>query len=211
VAYQALAAVLGGTQSLHTNSMDEALGLPTEESVRLALRTQQILAYETGVADSVDPLGGSYLVEKLTDELEARAETYLAEIDDLGGSLAAIEAGYIQREIQASAYQTQMAIETGDNVIVGVNRFSRQETPTIELHKANPAIEAAQRQHIDELRATRNNSQTEASLDQLAETAQGDSNMLPAIIQCLRAQATLGEITDRLRLQWGEYRPTTTI
>ena len=207
VTLQALAAVLGGTQSLHTNSMDEALGLPTREAARIALRTQQIIAYESGVTDSADPLGGSYLVEKLTDQLEAEAQSYLEQIADLGGALAAIEAGYIQREIQQSAYEAQMAIQDNEKVIVGVNRFDGDESPPIEILKLDPQIEAAQRRHIAELRSSRDQNQVETELGRLAVAAQGEENMIPRMLACLESSATIGEICDVLRQVWGEHQP----
>ncbi len=211
VAYQALAAVLGGTQSLHTNSMDEALGLPTEEAAHLALRTQQVLAYETGVTDTVDPLAGSYVIEKLTDELEQRAEAYLQQIEDLGGALSAIEQGFIQREIQESAYESQLAVQDGEQIIVGVNKFEEADPTSIELHRVDPAIEAAQQKHLEQTRAGRDADDYQRSLDQLTKTAQGDENLLPALIHCLESQATIGEIAGRLRQIWGEYQPPATL
>jgi methylmalonyl-CoA mutase N-terminal domain/subunit len=207
VALQALAAVLGGTQSLHTNSYDEALGLPTEESVRLALRTQQIIAHESGVASTADPLGGSYVVERLTDEIEARARDYLNTIDDLGGGLRAIQSGFIQHEIQDSAYRSQRALETGDRTVVGVNRYAEGDETKIELHRPDPAVERGQREAVEQLRRTRDQAKAGESLARLAEVAAGDENLLPSILACVEADVTLGEICDELRAQWGEYAP----
>lgn len=211
VTLQALAAVLGGTQSLHTNSMDEALGLPTEQAVRLALRTQQIIAYESGAPDSVDPLAGSYTVERLTDDLEDHARAYLQEVDDLGGALAAIESGYIQREIQESSYKAQQAVEAGDEVIVGVNRFAEEEQPTVEIHRLNPEVERQQRAMLDRVREERDAEETEGALTELAAAADTDDNLLPLLLHCVQVGATLGEICDSLRRVWGEYTPPTTI
>jgi methylmalonyl-CoA mutase N-terminal domain/subunit len=209
VTLQALAAVLGGTQSLHTNSRDEALSLPTEESVRIALRTQQVIAYESGVADTVDPLAGSYFIEHLTDEIEARARTYLDEIDALGGALAAIEAGYIQREIQNAAYRYQRAVEAGDATVVGVNRFEVEQTHKPALLRVDPAIEEAQRARLRILRERRDTVRVSELLDRLASAAQESENLMPLLITCAEADVTLGEICSVLREVWGEYRPST--
>lgn len=205
VTLQALAAVMGGTQSLHTNSMDEALWLPTEKSVRLALRTQQIIAHESGVADSIDPLAGSYLVEHLTDEIERQAEAYLQRIDELGGAMAAIEKGYIQNEIQESAYQYQRAIEQEQAVVVGVNAFQVEETITLERQKVDPAIEAAQCARLGELRQRRDAARAQECLAQLESAANSDENLLPVFITCVENDLTLGEICGLLRSVWGEY------
>jgi methylmalonyl-CoA mutase N-terminal domain/subunit len=204
---QALAAVLGGTQSLHTNSMDEALWLPTESSVRVALRTQQIIAYESGVADTIDPLAGSYLIEYLTDEIEQRAQVYLDRIDALGGALAAIEQGFIQNEIQNAAYQTQMAIERGEQIVVGVNRFQIDEKLELERLKVDPAIEMAQRQRLAELRTRRDNLRVQELLAQLETAARGEAALMPLFIECVENDITLGEICNTLRRVWGEYQP----
>jgi len=204
---QALAAVLGGTQSLHTNSMDEALWLPTESSVRVALRTQQIIAYESGVADTIDPLAGSYLIEYLTDEIEQRAQVYLDRIDALGGALAAIEQGFIQNEIQNAAYQTQMAIERGEQIVVGVNRFQIEEKLELERLKVDPSIEMAQRQRLAELRARRDNGRVQELLAQLESAARGEAALMPLFIECVENDITLGEICNTLRRVWGEYQP----
>ena len=208
VGWQALAAVLGGTQSLHTNSMDEALALPSEQSVQVALRTQQLIAYESGVADSADPLGGSYYVEALTDEIEKRASDYIAKIDQMGGSVEAIERGYIQKEIQESAYRYQKEIETGDRVIVGVNRFQTKEPPPTGLSKVDPEVREAQMKRLTELRASRDSQRVETSLASLKKTAQGEGNLMVPILDCVRANCTLGEICDVLRGVFGEYEST---
>ncbi|MCS7247776.1 MAG: methylmalonyl-CoA mutase family protein [Anaerolineales bacterium] len=206
-ALQALAAVLGGTQSLHTNSMDEALWLPTETSARIALRTQQIIAYESGVADTVDPLAGSYLLEYLTDEIERRAQVYLDHIDALGGALMAIEQGYIQNEIQNAAYETQRAIERGEQIVVGVNCFQIEEKLELERLKVDPAIEVTQRQRLAELRAKRDHARVQELLAQLESTARGEGALMPLFIECVENSVTLGEICNTLRRVWGEYRP----
>ncbi len=205
VTLQALAAVFGGTQSLHTNSMDEALWLPTEKSVRVALRTQQIIAYESGVADSVDPLAGSYLIEYLTDEIEQRAEAYLARIDEMGGALQAIEKGFIQNEIQNAAYAAQQAIERGEQVVVGVNQFQVEEELTLERLKVDPAIELRQKERLRELRKSRNKERVTSLLSRVAEAAKGDENLMPLFIECVENDITLGEICNTLRAVWGEY------
>jgi methylmalonyl-CoA mutase N-terminal domain/subunit len=211
VALQALAAVLGGTQSLHTNSMDEALWLPTEKAVRVALRTQQIIAHESGVADSIDPLAGSYLVEYLTDEIEGRARDYLQKIDEMGGALAAIERGFIQGEIQEAAYRFQQAFERGEEVVVGVNAFEADERVDLEQLKVDPAIEAAQCARLAALRARRNESRVSELLGQLEAAARSRDNLLPLFITCVENDITLGEICWLLRGIWGEYQPPATI
>jgi methylmalonyl-CoA mutase N-terminal domain/subunit len=207
VAMQALSAVLGGTQSLHTNSMDEALALPTQAAVQVALRTQQIIAYESGVADSVDPLAGSYLIEHLTDEIEVRAQEHITRIDDLGGALAAIEAGYINREINDAAYDYQRAIESGDQVIVGLNRFTVDEEQPIDLLRVDPAIEAAQHERLRALRAGRDNGKVAELRAQLDAAARRDENLMPLLITCVENDVTLGEVCNTLRVVFGEYRP----
>ena len=211
VAIQALAAVLGGTQSLHTNSMDEALALPTEEAVQVALRTQQIIAYESGVADTIDPLAGSYYVEKLTDEIETRARDYLDRIDALGGALAAIEAGYIQREIQESAYRFQRAVEAEERIIVGVNRFQVAEDRKPDILRVDESVGAAQVERLRKLRAERDNLAVERCLNALHHAAQGDANLMPFILDAVEAYATIGEICNILRRVFGEYQAPTTI
>lgn len=208
VAIQALAAVLGGTQSLHTNSMDEALGLPTEHSVRLALRTQQILAHESGIAHTIDPMAGSFAIEALTDEIESRALAYIEQIDALGGAGAAVEHGFMQREIQNAAYQAQIEIEDGDRLVVGVNAYASEEPLRLKPLRVDPAIEAGQRQRLQSLRAQRDASAVEAGLAAIQEGAQGSHNLMPRFIEAVEAGATLGEICDRLRQVWGEFRPT---
>ena len=205
VAWQALAAVLGGTQSLHTNSMDEALALPTEQSVQIALRTQQLIAYESGAADTADPLGGSYYIEKLTDEIEKRAKDYIDKIDLMGGSVVAVEKGYIQQEIQEAAYRYQKEIETGDRVIVGVNRFQTQEPPPQGLLKVDPKVREVQIKRISELKASRSSQGVKASLEELKKVARGDGNLMIPILSCVRAYCTLGEVCDSLRSVFGEY------
>jgi methylmalonyl-CoA mutase N-terminal domain/subunit len=207
VTMQALAAVLGGTQSLHTNSMDEALWLPTEKSVRVALRTQQIIAYESGVADSIDPLAGSYLLEYLTDEIEKRAKEYIRRIDDMGGARAAIERGYMQSEIQDAAYRFQKAVERKDQVVVGVNAFQVEEHMTLERLKVDPAIEQSQRAHLAKLRAGRDAVRAAELLTRLETAARGSENLMPVLIICMEADLTLGEVCGVLRKIWGEYQP----
>jgi methylmalonyl-CoA mutase N-terminal domain/subunit len=207
VALQALAAVLGGTQSLHTNSRDEALCLPTAQAVQIALRTQQIIAHESGVADTVDPLAGSYYVEHLTDEIERQVMDYLHRIDELGGMPAAIERGFVQREIQNSAYAYQKAIEKGDLVIVGVNQFTVQENQKLEMLRVDPAVGEAQRAKLATLHSERDNARVRQTLDALRADAKGDANLMPPILDCVEAYATLGEICDVMRAVFGEYRP----
>jgi methylmalonyl-CoA mutase N-terminal domain/subunit len=208
---QALAAVLGGAQSLHTNSRDEALALPTAEAARLALRTQQILAYESGVTETPDPLAGSYYVESLTNGLEAAANDYLKEIEALGGTLAAIESGYQQRQIQESSYQVQRAIESGSKVVVGVNKFRDEETSTPPIQRIDPEGERRQVARVQKIRAERDAAQWAASLARLEEAARGDENLMPPIIDAVKAYATVGEICDRLRGVWGEHRELITV
>lgn len=208
VTIQALAAVLGGTQSLHTNSRDEALALPTEESARIALRTQQIIAYESGVADTIDPLAGSYYVESLTDEIERRAWAYIDYIDELGGAVAAIEQGYMQKEIHKAAYETQMAIERGEKIVVGVNKFQIEGEKPPEIHRVDPNIGKIQAERLAKLRAERSQTAWKEALDALRAAAQSDDNLMPHIIHAVRAYATTGEICDVLRDVFGEYRPS---
>ena len=203
---QALAAVLGGTQSLHTNSKDEALALPTKNSAQIALRTQQIIAYESGVVNTIDPLAGSFFVEALTDELEKEAEEYIMKIDELGGSPSAIEIGYIQKEIQKSAYQYQKDIEDGKRIIVGVNKFVVEEEEMPEILKINPEIEKNQIEFLKKIKAERNNSLVNEKLKSLKEAAQSDANLMPFIIDAVRVYASIGEICNTLREVFGEYR-----
>jgi methylmalonyl-CoA mutase N-terminal domain/subunit len=208
---QALAAILGGAQSLHTNSRDEALALPTEDAVRLALRTQQILAHETGVADTPDPLGGSYYVEALTSGLEVSAQGYLDEIEALGGTLAAIEAGFQQRQIQESAYRRQRAIESGEAVVVGVNAFVDDAWSAPPLQRIDPDEERRQVERVRRVRAQRDPFAWGRAMDRLAAVARGPENLMPALIDGARAWATLGEMSDVLRTAWGEHRESVTI
>jgi methylmalonyl-CoA mutase N-terminal domain/subunit len=205
VALQALAGVLGGTQSLHTNSRDEALGLPTEEAAGLALRTQQIIAHETGVTNEPDPLGGSYYIEKLTDDIERGAREYIAKIDALGGTLAAIEQGYIQGEIQNAAYAYQQAVERGEKIVVGVNRFRQDETQPHPVFRLDPELERQQVARLRELRASRDKVCAEQCLSELEQAARGSDNLMPRILAACEASATVGEISDRLRNVFGEY------
>ncbi|HEX8180277.1 MAG TPA: methylmalonyl-CoA mutase family protein [Pyrinomonadaceae bacterium] len=209
---QALAAVLGGTQSLHTNAMDEALALPTEGAARVALRTQQVIAHESGVADTVDPLAGSYAIEQLTSELEQRAADYIKKIDAMGGMLRAIETGYVQREIQEAAYQYQRAVETGEAVVVGVNRFQVAEDAAPPTLRVDPAVEPAQVERVRAVRQRRDNNQTENALDALqTAAARSTENLLPRILAAVEAYATVGEISHRLRRVWGEYQEAITV
>ena len=211
VTLQALAAVLGGTQSLHTNSRDEALSLPTEESVQIALRTQQIIAHESGVADTIDPLAGSYFVERLTDEIERRSREYIEKIDHIGGALAAIEQGFIQREIQDSAYQYQKEIERQDRIVVGVNRFTVEEESALRRLKVDPAVGEQQAARLAALRERRDNERVGVLLAHLQKAAQSDENLLPVILECVEAYTTLGEICGALREVFGEYSPSAII
>ncbi len=211
VAFQALAAVLGGTQSLHTNSMDEALCLPSEEAVQIALRTQQLIAHESGVAETVDPLGGSYFVEQLTQEIEKNAEAYIEKIDAMGGAPAAIERGYIQKEIQDSAYRYQREIEDGQRVVVGLNRFQTEEETPENLLRVDPTVREAQIQRLQALRSERDPAAVPRSLNALRKAAEGDQNLMTPIIAAVKAYATLGEICDVLRGVFGEYQQVTTL
>ena len=207
VTLQALAGVLGGTNSLHTNSKDEALALPTEDSVRIALRTQQVIAYESGVADTIDPLAGSYYVESLTDELEAKAVAYIGHIDQLGGAVKGIEAGYQQREIHDAAFRAQRAVESKEQIIVGVNNFTvREESGHNELLKIDLALEKRQKEKLAAVRAERSQAAAQAALDKVEATARDGGNLMPVIIDAVRAYATLGEISDRMRNVFGEYQ-----
>jgi methylmalonyl-CoA mutase N-terminal domain/subunit len=206
VTMQALAAVLGGTQSLHTNSKDEALALPSEAAVRTALRTQQVIAYESGAADSIDPLAGSYMVEALTDEIEKQANEYIDRIAELGGAVAAIEQGYMQREIHEAAYRYQREVESGRRTVVGVNAFSTEEAPPKGLLRVNPAVEQAQRGRVQALKAGRDNQAVAKALLELRAAADGSANLMPAIIAAVKVDATLGEVCGVLRESFGEYR-----
>jgi len=208
VTMQALAAVLGGTQSLHTNSRDEALALPTEESVRIALRTQQVIAYESGAADSIDPLAGSFLVESLTDQIEKAALEYIDKIDQLGGAVEAISRGFQQKEIQDSAYAYQKAIEKNELIIVGVNKFTVQEPPPTGLLKVKEAVEISQKKSLGEMKTGRDNAAVQASLAQLEIAAKGTDNLMPYILAAVKAYATLGEIADVFREVFGKHTET---
>jgi len=203
-AFQALAAVLGGAQSLHTNSLDEAYALPSEQAVTLALRTQQILAYETGIINTADPLGGSYFVERMTLDMEAAAQEYIQQIDRLGGMLAAIEAGFPQAEIAAASYRYQREIEAGDRIVVGSNRFQADEQP-IELFVVDPSVQKHQEEKLRALRARRRNFTVQTALDRLARAAEGTENLMPYLLEAVRSYATLGEICDVLRNVFGVY------
>jgi methylmalonyl-CoA mutase N-terminal domain/subunit len=206
VALQAMAAVLGGTQSLHTNGQDEALSLPTEQSARIALRTQQVIGYESGVADAPDPFGGSEYVEQLTDKIEAGAREYVAHIDALGGAVKAIERGYIQSEIQNSAYQYQKAIEDQRQIVVGVNKFETEEMEPLKPFRIDPELEQRQVQRLREVRASRSATEVCEKLAELEAAARGTENLMPRIVESCRAFATVGEISDALRRVFGEYR-----
>jgi methylmalonyl-CoA mutase N-terminal domain/subunit len=207
VAIQALAAVLGGTQSLHTNSMDEALWLPTEKSVRVALRTQQIIGYESGVADTIDPMAGSYVIEYLTNEIEAQAKKYIERIDNIGGALKAIEQGYLQNEIQDAAYQYQKQVENKENLVVGVNSFEIDENIELERLAVDPTIEKNQIAKLQKLKSTRDSSKVSELLTILENESKTQNNLMPLIVECVENDITLGEICGVLRKTWGEYQP----
>jgi len=211
VAFQALSAVLGGTQSLHTNSMDEAFALPGEEAVQIALRTQQLIGYESGVADTVDPLGGSYYIEELTEEIFNRAKEYIDKIEELGGAASAIEQGFIQREIQDSAYRYQREIEKGERVVVGVNKFQVEEESPKDLLRVDPAVRISQMERLKRLKSERANARVKDILSELKNAAEGKDNLMPIILDAVKAYATLGEICDALRDVFGEYQPVSTI
>jgi len=206
VAFQALAAVLGGTQSLHTNSRDEAYALPTEDSVRLALRTQQLIAYESGVADMIDPFGGSYAVEALTDEIEKKSMEYIEKIEAMGGAIKAIESGYVQGEIGESAYQYQKEIEAKKRIIVGLNQFQIEEEPLRDILRIKPEVEQYQKEKLAKVKKERNNGKVKETLAALKRAAQGTDNVVPPILEAVKAYGTLGEISDTLREVFGEYR-----
>jgi methylmalonyl-CoA mutase N-terminal domain/subunit len=206
VAFQALAAVFGGTQSLHTNSRDEAFALPTEESVRIALRTQQVIAYESGVADSIDPLAGSYAVEALTDEIEKKAMEYISKIDKMGGAAKAIESGFIQQEIADSAYQYQKEIESKKRIIVGVNQFQVEEAPLRDILRIPPEVERTQKEKLARVKKERDSANVRKTLASLKTVAQGTGNVVTPILEAVKAYATVGEISDTLREVFGEYR-----
>jgi methylmalonyl-CoA mutase N-terminal domain/subunit len=208
---QALAAVLGGTQSLHTNSLDEALSLPTEQAARIALRTQQVIAHESGVADTVDPFAGSYAIEQLTNELEQRAVDYIEKIDAMGGMLKAIEAGYVQREIQDAAYDYQRAVETNDAIVVGVNKFQSEEEVPIPIMTIDEKIEREQVERVRAVRERRDASKADAAISRLIDAASGTENLLPRILECVESEVTVGEISHALRKVWGEYKEAVTV
>ena len=210
-AFQALAAVLGGTQSLHTNSWDEALSLPSQEAVEIALRTQQLIAHETGAADVIDPMGGSYYLESLTDTLETQARDYIARIDQLGGAVAAIQQGYVQREVQEAAYRFQQQIESEDQVIVGVNRFTTAPKPIDKLFRVDPSWVKRQQERTQEVRAARDQQAAAAALKRLERAVNSGENTMPVLVECVEAYCTIGEICDLLRNLWGEMREVVVI
>jgi methylmalonyl-CoA mutase N-terminal domain/subunit len=210
-ALQALAAVLGGTQSLHTNSFDEALALPTEQSARIALRTQQVIAYESGAPQTIDPLAGSYYIESLTDQIEAGAHSYLDKIDAMGGTLKAIERGYIQAEIQNAAYEYQQAVDRKEAIVVGVNAFGIDEEKEIPLQRIDESLERNQVERLKALRVKRDQAKWKAALQQVEDTARGTGNLMPAIVEAVEASATVGEISDAMRRVYGEYKETVVI
>jgi len=210
-AIQAMAAVLGGTQSLHTNSFDEALALPTEASARIALRTQQIIAYESGAPQTVDPLAGSYYVESLTNEIEKRANDYLEKIEAMGGMLKAIERGYVQQEIQNAAYEYQQAVDREQAIVVGVNRFVAIEAKAVPIQRIDPALEPKQVERVRALRAKRNPETWKAALSAVEDTARSEENLMPRILAAVEANATVGEISDAMRKVYGEYREAVVI
>jgi methylmalonyl-CoA mutase N-terminal domain/subunit len=207
-AIEALAAVLGGTQSLHTNSFDEALALPTEHAAKLALRTQQIIAHETGVASTADPLGGSWYLEALTDELERQAYAYFERIDALGGVIAAIRQGFFQSEIADASFRFQREVEQGERLIVGVNAYEEDESREIPLLRIDPDVEARQVERVKALRARRDAERAGAALGQLEQAARGDANLMPVIVEAARADVTMGEMCDVLRRVFGTWRET---
>ena len=206
VAIQALSAVLGGTQSLHTNGRDEALALPTEDAARIALRTQQIIGHESGVTHTIDPIAGSYHLERLTNEIEEGATELLTRIEAVGGTLAAIETGFIQRHVQESAYQAQLAIDAGDTIVVGVNRYQTDDASTIEVFQVDPELERQQKARVQNVRATRDQGRWRAALDGIARVATTQENLVPPIVAAVESHATVGEIADTLRSVFGEYR-----
>jgi len=203
---EALSAVLGGTQSLHTNSMDEVLALPTEKAVKIALRTQQVIAYESGVANTIDPLAGSYLIETLTNQLEAEAEEYFRRIDDLGGVLPAIDCGFLQQEIADAAYEYQRSVDQGRQVVVGVNRYNSGEKVQIDLLKIDPDVEEKQVRRLKQLKEKRDGDAVKRSLDRLKQTAAGGDNLIPKILEAVKVYVTEGEIVAALKEVFGEYR-----
>jgi len=210
-AIQAMAAVLGGTQSLHTNSFDEALSLPTEQAARIALRTQQVVAYETGVPNTVDPLAGSYFVESLTEEIEQNAKAYLAKIDAVGGMLKAIERGFVQQEIQNAAYEYQRAVDAGEAIVVGVNRFEQEQDKPVPIQRINEKLERQQIERVRALRAERNESSWKQAITAIQDSARSGDNLMPRILAAVEANATVGEIADAMRQVFGEYRETVVV
>jgi len=210
-AIQAMAAVLGGTQSLHTNSFDEALSLPTEQAARIALRTQQVVAYETGVPNTVDPLAGSYFVESLTEEIEKNAKAYLAKIDAVGGMLKAIERGFVQQEIQNAAYEYQRAVDAGEAIVVGVNRFEQEQDKPVPIQRINEKLERQQIERVRALRAERNESSWKQAITAIQDSARSGDNLMPRILAAVEANATVGEIADAMRQVFGEYRETVVV
>jgi methylmalonyl-CoA mutase N-terminal domain/subunit len=210
-ALQALSAVLGGTQSLHTNSLDEALALPTEHSAKIALRTQQIIAHETGVTNTVDPLAGSYYVEWMTDEIERQALDYMRRIDEIGGALRAIESGWIQVEIQEAAYRYQREVEKGERIVVGMNAYQEEEPSVQGLLRVDPAIRAEQIRRLKALRERRDQAASESALARLQRAAEGTENLMPSILACVEAWCTMGEICGVLRRIFGEYHERITV
>jgi len=210
-AIQAMAAVLGGTQSLHTNSFDEALSLPTEQAARIALRTQQVVAYETGVPNTVDPLAGSYFVESLTEEIEKNAKAYLAKIDAVGGMLKAIERGFVQQEIQNAAYEYQRAVDAGEAIVVGVNRFEQEQDKPVPIQRINEKLERQQIERVRALRAERNESSWKQAITAIQDSARSGDNLMPRIFAAVEANATVGEIADAMRQVFGEYRETVVV
>ncbi|HKV68675.1 MAG TPA: methylmalonyl-CoA mutase family protein, partial [Gaiellales bacterium] len=207
-AVEALAAVLGGTQSLHTNSYDEALALPTEGAARLALRTQQVIAHETGVVHSADPLGGSWLVESMTDRLEREAYDYFERIERLGGVVAALNENFFQREIAEASYRYQQEVEDGRRLVVGVNSFASEDDDQVEILRISPEVERRQKERLNSVRGRRDAAVVQASLERLSADAASDRNVMPALVDCARAYASEGEICDALRAVWGVYRET---
>ena len=205
VTVQALSAICGGAQSIHTNGFDEALALPTENSVRIALRTQQILAHEAGGTDTADPLGGSYFIEELTSELEQRARELIERVDELGGAVAAVEHGFVQQEIEQAAFAYTQQVEAGEKVIVGVNKYSEQESEQIELHHLDPEAERRQLERTARVRAERNSEEAAAALERVRDTARGEANLLPPMREALRARCTVGEICNVLREEFGTF------
>jgi methylmalonyl-CoA mutase N-terminal domain/subunit len=202
---QALSAVAGGAQSIHTNSFDEALALPSEHAARIALRTQQLLAHEAGGLDTADPLGGSYFIESLTDELEARARELIARVDELGGAVAAVEQGFVQGEVDEAAFRYSQQVESGERVIVGVNRYEEDETEPIELHRLDPEAERRQLERTARVRAERDAGEAEAALARVREAARGTENLLPSLREALRVRCTVGELCEVLREEFGMY------